>query len=345
MAQVFLGVATGPESCGTPVVIKRLRPHLAADADSVRRFKNEACIHSQVRHPNVVAMQASGDDADGPFIALDWVDGASLQELVQRSRRLSRPMPMRVVSRILVDALHGLHAAHVARDRAGRLLGLLHRDATPHNILVGRDGVARLSDFGVAKQRGGPNITNSHMVVGKTLYMASEYLAHRPTDVRMDVYSMGMTAWVSLASRPPFPKVRRPTECPERRVADLDSFPGIPSEIGHVIDRACRQDAADRFPTAMEMAIALEEAVHCSDVLATHDQVGEVVTDLLCAPEPASARRPPPPEAPKPWDRLGVCEAVWREEAPTSPYVSSAGRYGPGIPEDGVSTESADGSG
>ena len=317
MAQVFLGVDHGAgASTPRPVVIKRLREHLSRDADALRRFLNEGELHARVKHPNVVAIHDIGRDERGLFIALEWVDGASLHALLHRAKELGVALDPRVGTRIVLDALRGLHAAHLARDDKGRPLGILHRDATPHNILVGRDGRSCLTDFGVAKARGGRNLTEPGMVVGKLDYLSPEYLSRQPVDVTMDIYSMGVTAWITLTGRRPFGDSERVSaDMLTRRVPDVHPSAGVSPAVASVVHRACSHDPRDRFRSAEAMADALESAAIASDALASQAEVAARVRAILHANAP---RTLPPKETTKAWDKLGVDEDVWRSEAPTS---------------------------
>ena len=329
MARVFRARARDADGTERAVVIKRLRDHLAADPIAVRRFVNEGLLHSHVRHPNVVSIHEVGYDDRGPFIVLAWIDGTSLRALADAARQRGVRLATAVGTRVVVDALRGLHAAHVATDDEGHPLGILHRDATPDNILVGRDGVARIIDFGVAKCTGGQRLTDPGMVVGKLHYLAPEYLDRRPVDARMDVYAMGMTAWVALAGRKPFGNERGvAVDLATREVPDLGACSDVPKSIADVVHRACRLDPNERFSSAGVMAEALEEAARESLALATHADVADAVAAVLRPDEVSGTRsvRPRMDMSSPAWERLGMDEHVWREEVPTGREPSLAER-------------------
>ena len=328
MARVFLGVARAPGGFARRVAIKRLHRHLALDEGATRRFAHEARIQSSVYHANVVGVHDVGRDDEGPFMVLDWIDGDSLRGLDGRARTNGERLPARVVNRVLLDALRGLHAAHEARDELGRELGILHRDVTPENILVGRDGVARLTDFGVANAAGSLSLDDKGMVVGKMTYMAPEYLRRELVDAHMDVYAMGVTAWVLYSGEKPWPERDLVRSILELGVPELDRRLAIAPELRRIVQRACRPDMHDRFPSARAMADALEAAATAAGALATHAEVGDAVDELMLTEHRSGARLSVGRvvEEPKGWELLGVDENAWREEAPTSREGVAAAR-------------------
>ena len=320
MARVHLGVCRGPDGSSQPVVVKRLHDALSLDPAAVRRFRHEARLHAFVRHPNVVAIRDVGRDAEGHFIVLEWIDGLTLHALVGGARRRGVRVDIGVTTKILIDALHGLHAAHSARDFHGAPLGIVHRDASPDNILVGRDGRARITDFGVAKCPGGPSITTEGGFVGKVLYMAPEYLERRTVDGRADVYAIGVVAWVALSGRKPFGDERGvPDDAATRRIPELDPCLRVPPGIARVVHRACRADPDERYASAAAMARELFVAASEADCLGSRDEVGAAVARAMDAARGSLPTLPAPPDAlPSPWMDPGIEGSSWLEEdAPT----------------------------
>src|SRR5262249_55930470 len=157
----------------------RLRPHLADEPEIVASFAEEARLAARVRHPNVVTMLDIVSKAGEAFLVMDYVEGVSLASLVKACAARGEPVPPPVAAALVAQALHGLHAAHEARNEAGEMLNLVHRDVSPHNVLVGVDGVARVVDFGVAKAIGRQQTTRDGRIKGKLGYMAPEQLAGR----------------------------------------------------------------------------------------------------------------------------------------------------------------------
>ena len=182
-----LGAPAGVGGFERLVAIKRLHLHLTGRSDSVERFLDEAKVAARIHHANVVGIHQIGSDDEGHFLIQDYVEGDTLQGLVDYATLRRQRLPPPIVLRIALDALSGLHAVHEARDADGRSLGILHRDVSTHNLLVGRDGVTRLADFGIAKHALSSVVTDGQYLQGRVLYMPPEYLARAPDiDRRFD---------------------------------------------------------------------------------------------------------------------------------------------------------------
>src|SRR5262249_8326034 len=153
----------------------------------------------RVRHPNVVPVLDVAEDPLGIYLVMEYIDGDSLDGLRRSGYAQNRPMPLRVAMRILVDALHGLHAAHELRDDDGKPFELVHRDFSPHNVLVGTDGIARLADFGIARPKSRQGTTQVGTVKGKIEYMAPEQARGLALDRRCDIWAAGIVAWEVLS--------------------------------------------------------------------------------------------------------------------------------------------------
>src|SRR5260221_8710310 len=204
MGKVYLARTGGPGGVERLGGIKRAHEHLlVASKDVAERFLDEARIAAHVHHSNVIGVHQAGSDGDGYYLVFDYVEGESLQGLIDAAGARGERVPSRIVLAIVLDALAGLHAAHEATDGEGRPLGILHRDVSAQNLLVGRDGVTRLTDFGIAKSALSLVVTDQCYVQGKLIYMSPEYLQRQPVDRRLDVYAMGMTLWIALTGWSP----------------------------------------------------------------------------------------------------------------------------------------------
>lgn len=178
--------------------VKRLHPHLASDPEFRQMFLDEAKLAGLIRHPNVVGVLDVGEDALGPFLVMDYVDGLPLSNVVARARRLGEPVPVQVALRIALDVARGLHAAHeLVID--GRAVGLVHRDLSPQNILIGFDGQARLTDFGIAKALDHGQRTATGVVKGKTSYLSPEQIRGVAIDRRSDLFALGVVLFELLS--------------------------------------------------------------------------------------------------------------------------------------------------
>jgi serine/threonine-protein kinase len=287
MGTVSLARATG-EPVGASgfarlVAIKRPHGALASDEEVLRRFLDEARLLAQVHHANVVGIHQIGADAVGHFLVLDYIEGGSLDELVTRSVLHRKRLPLPVVLRVVSDMLAGLHAVHEAADVQGTPLGMLHRDVSTQNVLVGRDGVARLSDLGIAEAVAAER-SPAH---GRVAYMAPECLRREEADRRLDVYAAGVTLWTALAGRLPW---RDAAEAQVVRSAVLEGVPPLSSAgvaagpaVEAIVARACARDPAERFATAHEMLRAIEGVGRRTARIASHAEVASLVEVLLGA--------------------------------------------------------------
>ncbi len=337
MGTASLARATGAGGFERIVVIKRLHPHLLDLPEAVRRFLDEAVVAAAVQHANVVGTNQVVSDDDGYFLVLDYVEGGTLEELLDRAALKREPLPPPIVLRIALDALSGLAAAHEARDTEGRPLGILHRDVSLQNVLVGRDGVARIADFGIAKSALASVSTDKNYLVGKLLYMPREYLSRKPIGPELDIYSLGVTLWLALTGGEPWPDV---TEAQLVRHILEDRLPPMASagvmvapQIEALVARASDPDPSSRFRSAREMADAIETIGRDTGWLASHGDVARYVESLLgvdlerrrervasalaerrssaagapdSAAEPASADVPPPAAPPRRWPLLAA---------------------------------------
>ena len=177
MGTVYVGCLRGAAGFRRLVAIKRAHPHLLEDPRTREMLVAEARVASRIHHVNVVSVLDVEELEGEMLLVMDYVDGPSLAQLVTEGQRLRAPIPPAVALRIVLDACAGLEATHAATDENGERLGLVHRDVSPHNILVGVDGVAKLTDFGIAKATRDRSLTETGTLKGKIPYMAPEYLA------------------------------------------------------------------------------------------------------------------------------------------------------------------------
>ena len=180
---------------------KRLRPHLVDDPSVRRMFLEEGRIAGLVRHPHVVSVVDVGEDDAGPYLVMDFVEGVSLAEVVARTAARRQLVPMPIALRIATQVAEGLHAVHETAGPDGQPLQLIHRDISPQNVLIGFDGTARVSDFGIAKALGRATRTTTGVLKGKLGYLAPERLRFEEPDRRADLFSFGVVLFELLAGR------------------------------------------------------------------------------------------------------------------------------------------------
>jgi serine/threonine-protein kinase len=268
------------------VVVKRLHSHLAEDSQLVTMFMDEARIAARVRHVNVVTtvdvIQAPGE----LLIVMEYVHGESVWGLSSAADVRGERVPPEVATSIVVDTLHGLQAVHEATDAQGQSLGIVHRDVSPQNILVGTDGVTRLVDFGIAKatqrlQR----VTSAATVKGKYGYMAPEQIDGLGVSPLTDVFATGVVYWELLTGRSLFDgasAAETMLRCREASVPPPSRFaPELPARVDEIVVRALARNPRDRHPSALAMALDLEACVPRLPRSEVGAWVGRTVADTL----------------------------------------------------------------
>ena len=286
MATVHYGRQFGSAGFARVVAIKRLHPHLAKDEEFSSMFLDEARIAARVRHPNVVSTVDVVSLPEGELLlVMEHVLGESLSRLMRRIRERREHVPPEVVAGIMCDALHGLHAAHEAKSEKGEALGIIHRDVSPHNILVGGDGITRMIDFGVAKARGRIHATREGQVKGKLSYMAPEQLRGKPIDRRCDVFSAGVVMWEALTATRLFGSdsegetVTRVLEAP--LIPPSQVVPSVPAALDPIVLKALAREPSKRFDTARDMAAAIEAAVPVANARAVSAWIQGVAGEVI----------------------------------------------------------------
>ena len=279
MATVYLARATDRDLL---VAIKRPHKHLAQDKMFLTMLLDEARVASAIDHPGVVRVRELAFESGEPFIVLDYIEGCALSDLRKELAAADRALATKVAVRIVLDALAGLHAAHELRDKeTGKPLGIIHRDISPHNVLVGVDGLARLTDFGIAKAEDRLQVTRTHEVKGKLAYLAPERVDKRRTCNRQsDLFSIGIVLWECLAGRRLFrgeeavDTLEEVMHAPIPRLRQLGAH--VPPALDDVIARCLSRDLNVRHKTAAELAMAIERAAGRANIGTPRD-VAEVV--------------------------------------------------------------------
>ncbi len=246
------------------LAVKRLHPHHAKDALFVTMFRDEARLAARVQHPNVIAVLDVVSDANELFLVMEYVAGESLGKLLRRLREQGARVDPAIATSIMMGVLDGLHAAHLATNEQGVPLNIVHRDVSPQNVLVGVDGVARVVDFGIAKAaERHQDTTETGQVKGKLVYMSPEQFAGaKDVDRRSDLWSAAAVLWEMLVGRQLFLETTDALRYHSGRDAlTRPSAMGAPDVLDTVVMRGLAQDPDDRFQTAREMLIALEQAV------------------------------------------------------------------------------------
>jgi serine/threonine protein kinase len=258
MATVYLGALVESGGVARTVAIKRVHPSLAVDAKCTAMMLDEARMASRISHANVVPILDVVREGSEIMLVLEYVHGVTASQLAREGSNQTS-IPANVASAIVCGALRGLDAAHAATDVQGRPMGLVHRDISPQNIMVGLDGAARVIDFGIARALGRAEVTTGTELRGKVAYMAPERLRGQKTDLRVDLWSAGVVLWELVMGTKLF-QAEDPIEAAVK--VCTGSIPQTGNDpLDGVLERALARDLDDRYPTAGDMANALEAAV------------------------------------------------------------------------------------
>jgi serine/threonine-protein kinase len=322
MASVHFGRFAGPGGFARTVAIKRMHRHLCNDPEFVAMFLDEARLVARIRHPNVVpTLDVLAVDGE-LLIVMEYVHGESLAQLARLAAERRKRIPPAITSAVVCDLLAGLHAAHEATDERGGALGVIHRDVSPENVLVGVDGAARVVDFGVAKAIGRLQVTREGQVKGKIAYMAPEQVRGRgrELDRRADVYAASVVLWQLLTGRKLFEGMRDGQLVEAILFGTIDApaavAPHVPEALNGIVLRGLARDPGDRFATARDMAEAIRAAVRPASTSGVSDWVETTAGDVLAArasvlvaidrEEGGDRKRVPPAQSATETDRLNV---------------------------------------
>jgi eukaryotic-like serine/threonine-protein kinase len=263
MAQIYLARQKGPEGFEKLLVVKRILPHLAENADFVRMFLDEARIAARLNHPNIVQIFNLGAQDDSYFIAMEYIHGEDVRRVWKRSEQKGTVMPTQLVCRVIMEACAGLDYAHKKADQAGKPLGIVHRDVSPQNILVTFEGGVKVVDFGIAKAADQAVVTRSGVLKGKYSYMSPEQALGKKLDHRSDIFALGVVLYELLTGTRLFKRandiqtLNAVTECNVPPPSEVDE--DIPKDLDEVVLKALAKEPQDRFEHAIDLQMALEE--------------------------------------------------------------------------------------
>lgn len=315
MAEVWLATSTGAGGFVKDIVVKRILPHLATDPAFVSMFLNEAKLAARLNHPNIVQIFELGDDR-GFFMVMEYVQGLALRGVLREHQLRGTHPTFPIAARVIADAATGLHYAHDLKDEHGKVIGLIHRDVSPDNLLLSFAGQVKVADFGIARASATASHTQEGQLRGKIPYMAPERLAGQPIDRRSDIYALGVVMYEMLTGLRPFGTLSgseliaqalfsEPPAAASRR-------PDIPERLGAIVTRAIASNPDERYPTAAALAADLEDYLKrdgCSpaevgawvrehsppepptQALPTQVTVSAIAPDSLAPPAPPSRRR------------------------------------------------------
>jgi serine/threonine protein kinase len=282
MATLFLAMAKGAAGFRKLVVLKRVLPEMASEPDSVDRFLDEARVMAGFSHPHIAQVFDLDQEGADFFLAMEFVTGASLLELVNACLDEHDVLPLGFALAVARDVALALHYAHTYVDPTGRPRRIIHRDVAPKNVMVTYEGVTKLLDFGVAKAEGS-DITRSGMVIGTPGYMAPEQSVGKTLDGRTDIFALGVTLFEAMTGQrlygraTPDAEMRAPFEGPPPRPSQLNKR--IPLRLDAVVLKALSKSKEDRYANALEFAKAIETA--SGELVWPFDKRAELVQRLF----------------------------------------------------------------
>ena len=247
------------------VVVKRILPHLTENTRFLRLFLDEARIAARLVHPNVARIFELGE-ADGAwFVAMEYVPGRDLRDLLRRMKERDELTPVEVALRIGMEVAAGLDYAHNATDNVGKPLKIVHRDVSPHNIIISRYGEVKLVDFGVAKAANKSMHTATGILKGKFPYMAPEQASAKKVDPRTDVFALGIVMWELLTVRHLFRGKSDAATLKKVRACDVsppsEAVAQIPKSVDKLLLRALEKEPRRRYPSARAFGEAIGEVL------------------------------------------------------------------------------------
>jgi eukaryotic-like serine/threonine-protein kinase len=286
MASVWAARLKGTRGFQKLVAIKTMLPGLVDDPSFERMFLDEASLASQVRHPHVIEIMDLGEQDRILYLVMEWVSGEALS-IIMKYAATRGGIPLPIAVHIATQTCRGLHAAHELRDSDGVLVGLVHRDVSPQNVLVTYDGVVKVVDFGVAKATARLDTqTEAGQLKGKIAYMSPEQLRGEKIDRRTDVFALGILLYMMTTGKHPFrgedqAQTIARISSDEPAILPSTLLPGYPPGLEACVMQALAKDSAKRYPSANDMLIGLTRALPSAMRESTDEEVSEFIRRLL----------------------------------------------------------------
>lgn len=285
MAELFLARASALHGFEKLVVLKRILPQHAESEDFIRMFLAEARLAATLHHPNIVQVYDIGEDDGAHFFSMEYVQGQDLRKLVRAARKKEVPIPVEHVLHVAIGVAAGLNHAHEKIGLDGRALGIVHRDVSPSNVLVTYEGGVKIVDFGIAKAATAQVATIAGTLKGKIPYMSPEQCRGEPVDRRSDIFSIGTLLWELTTGTRLFSgdnefailnRVAKGDVPPPTSVR-----PDYPPELEAIVMRALQADPAQRYDTALDMQIDLEDFAREARLPVSSTRVAKFMRELF----------------------------------------------------------------
>lgn len=325
MGEVYLGEKVGPEGFVKPVVLKCVLPQLARDRAFVQLFLDEARLAALLNHPHIAQIYDFGHVDNIYYMAMEYVPGYTVDDLRRKHTAIDKSMPIEHLAAIASQVCQGLHYAHTLADARGVSLGLVHRDVSPHNIIVSVDGAAKIVDFGIAKARAGLTRVQAKGAVGKFGYMSPEQSRGEPVDARTDVFSLGVCLWELVTNRRLHDaKIdRAPAYDPKRPIPPVTAYRrDVPRQFERILETAVAIDENERYATCQEMHLDIERFLAAMTHYAGQAALAHYLKDLA----EGRVESPPEPRGSQVVEPAGLRKNSARQQA-NAQALEGAQRY------------------
>lgn len=291
MAEVFLARPATQGGNGRVQVVKRILPHVANNAMFLNMFQTEIQVIMGFNHPQIVQLHDFGEFGGQPYISMEYIEGKNIKEIISKFSEKNEKMPIAMALSLVAQAASGLSYAHTFVNKVtGEAVNAIHRDISPHNLLLSYDGNLKVIDFGIAKAASGmQEPTRVGTIKGKTAYLSPEQVAGYPIDARSDVFALGIVAWEMLTLQRPFHKdgdseatiIGRIDNCDKHIVPPSTFNSEIPKEVDEIILKALKKNPNERYASASEFQIALRHVMMKLYPSYSYADTGKIVRTLF----------------------------------------------------------------
>lgn len=306
MATAYLAAVQGPAGFNKLIVVKRLRPALAEEPEFLRMFMEEARLSARIDHPNVVHTNEVGFDGEYHYISMEYLDGQSLESVLRRVLKNSQALkggdgpppsdpsgigieeafPLKFHLLVLMHCLQGLDFAHELKDFDGSPLNVVHRDVSPHNIMVTYDGAVKVLDFGIAKAADSSGDTRTGVMKGKCAYMPAEQFGGKSVDRRADIFAVGVMMWQAITNKKMWRGLSDAEIFQRLATGQIPTVSSVKPDVDPALEAICMKALAatpdGRYATCVEFQTAIEDYVAAHPSLrASTRELGKYVSDLF----------------------------------------------------------------
>ncbi|MET0261878.1 MAG: serine/threonine-protein kinase [Rariglobus sp.] len=298
MGVVYEAVQRGAGGFTKTVAVKLIREEYSTISEFQKNFIGEARLVANLIHTNIVQTYHLGQIGGQYFMVMEFVSGVNLEQLLERHAALGRLMPVDIAAFIISRIARGLTYAHQKRDTEGRLLGIVHRDIGPKNVMVAHEGDVKLTDFGIAKALDLMYNEEGKVIAGKDEYLSPEQASYAVTDARADLFPLGIVLTELLLGRNVFRDADRMVSRQNILTMPIPTFSNLRSEIDpkleRIIQKALQRDREKRYQSAFEMLNDLELYLYSDGYGPTNEKLGAYLTGIMNEPLPTAKATPPP---------------------------------------------------